>query len=197
MPRLPALLLAAVAAAVPVAALPVVAASPVQAASQQAAAPLNGPTIEAFIESIPAIRLWTDRHQDTARQVAPTVLKPQALAGNPFAMMVEGLRGTAAYSDLDSAVGRHGFENPEDWAGVANRVTKALGVMALDRQGADNPLRAAERELDTNPDITPQDRTMLKGLLLAVSMFAQAPKEDVQAVTPYTDQIVAALQQRL
>lgn len=193
-----AFILAAAALAVPsgVAGL---APAPAVAASEQAVArtPLNAPTIEAFIDTIPAIRRWTEAHQDQARDVAPQVLKGGALAGNPFARLVEGLRGTAAYEDLDSTVGRHGFQGPEDWAGVANRVTKALGVLAMNRDAPNNPIKAAERELESNPDIAPEDRTMLKGLLLAVSLFADAPKEDVQAVSPYTDRIVAALQQPL
>lgn len=197
MPRLTAALaFAALAAAVP-AAVVATAPAPAAAAQEQAATPLNAPTIEAFIDTIPAIRKWTETYQDQAREVAPTVLKGGALAGNPFARLIDGLRGTAAYDDLDSTVGRHGFQGPEDWAGVANRVTKALGVLAMNRDGRNNPIEAAERELETNPDIAPEDRTMLKGLLLAVSLFAQAPKEDVQAVSPYTDRIVAALQQPL
>lgn len=191
------LLLAAAVTAVPVAAMTIAAPAPAHAASEQAAAPLNAPTIEAFIDSIPAVRQWTDVHQQTAREVAPTVLRGGALAGNPFARLVEGMRGTPAYDDLDAAIGAHGFTNPEDWAGVANRVTKALGVLAMNRDNPDNPIKAAEREIETNPDIAPEDRTMLKGLLLAVSLFASAPKEDVQAVSPYTDRIVAALQQEM
>ena len=195
MPRLTAALaLAALAVAVP-ATVVATAPAPAVAAQSQAGTPLNAPTIEAFIDTIPAIRKWTEIHQDQAREVAPSVLKGGALTGNPFARLIDGLRGTAAYDDLDTTVGRHGFQGPEDWAGVANRVTKALGVLAMNRDAEDNPIAAAGRELESNPDIAPEDRTMLKGLLLAVSLFAQAPKEDVQAVSPYTDRIITALRQ--
>lgn len=154
---------------------------------------LNDRTMQAFVDSIPAMRLWTEQHDEAARAVAPKVLKPSALSGNPFGLIVDELRGTDAYAAMDVAVARHGFETPEDWAGVANRVTKALGVLASRTDEADNALAQAERELETNPEIAAEDRMKLKGLLMALTLFANAPQSDVAVVEPYSQRIVEAL----
>jgi hypothetical protein len=166
-------------------------ASPAVATEQRAA--LDARTMDAFVASIPAMRAWTEQHDDAARAVAPKVLKPSALAGNPFAMIVTELRGTEAYSAMDTAVARHGFETPEDWAGVANRVTKALGVLASRTDEAENAMTQAQREIQSNPNLSDQDRMTLQGMLMAVSLFANAPQEDVAAVEPYSQRIIDAL----
>lgn len=199
MPSLRRLSLALFAAAVAVTgALPHPGAAPAPAAAQEARpGPLSDPTIEAFIATIPAVRLWTDQHADAARAAAPELLKPSALGGNIFGEAVKLLRGSPAYDDLTLAVGRHGFEDPESWAGVANRVTKALGVLAIQRDDANNPLAQAEREIAENPNLSGEERMKLKGMLMALSLFATAPEADVTAVAPYSGDIIAALREPL
>ncbi|WP_404383484.1 hypothetical protein [Caenispirillum salinarum] len=162
-------------------------------AAQEERAALTDRTMEAFVASIPAMRAWTEQHDDAARAVAPKVLKPSVLSGNPFALVVEELRGSDAYTAMGATVGRHGFDTPEAWAGVANRVTKALGVLASRTDQADNALAEAQREIETNPRITAEDRMKLKGLLMALSLFANAPEADVAVVAPYSGRIVEAL----
>lgn len=103
--------------------------TPARAETEQAQA-LNKRTLDAFVASIPAVRAWTEQHEKAARTAAPKVLNPSALLGNPFGLLVKELEGTDAYAAMDIAVSRHGFDTPEAWADVANRVTKALGVLA-------------------------------------------------------------------
>lgn len=193
--RLAALALLAAAPLAAAAVLPSTAA-PAQAAGAEAAvtaAPLTAPTMEAFVDSIPAVRAWTDTHADAARAVAPELLKSGGLASNPFLAAITALEGSPAHAALGQAVGRHGFQNPADWAGVANRVVKALGVLATQRDDPANPLAQAEQEVESNPHLSAEDRMKLKGLLMALTLFANAPQEDVQAVEPFSQDIVAAL----
>lgn len=176
--------------------LPAGAAEPM-AAEHRAAAPLTALAVESFIATIPAVRLWTDQHAETARAVAPELLTPAALNGNIFHAAVRLIEGTPAHDDLTLAVRRHGFGTADAWAEVANRVTRALGVLAAGRDDAGSPLSEATRAIDDNARLTDAERIRLKGLLMALTLFADAPQADVAAVSPYSGAIVEALRRPL
>lgn len=165
--------------------------------SVQDVQPLTSDSMEAFIASIPTMRMWTDQYNAVARVVAPKVLNPSVLSGNPFALIVAELRGSDAYDAMNTAVAQHGFETPEAWASVADRVTKALGVLAGRSDEAASALALAQRGIEDNPGIPDDERMKLKGLLMALNLFANAPRSDVAAVAPYTQRIIEALRASL
>lgn len=117
--------------------------------------------------------------------------------GNPFGLLVKELEGTDAYAAMDIAVSRHGFDTPEALGGRGESRDQGAWRARRRTDAADNALTQALAEIETNPDISAEDRVKLKGLLMAVSLFANAPQSDVAAVEPYSQQIIRALRQPL
>lgn len=103
------------------------------------------------------------------------------------------VRGHPAYDKLAGVVKRYGFNTPELWAQVGDRIFRAWMAIEMDTQesGTNQEMMDALAELENNPDIPQaqkeQMKAMLGGTLLAMQQASNAPQADVNAVRPHVD----------
>ncbi|TVR79542.1 MAG: hypothetical protein EA405_12640 [Rhodospirillales bacterium] len=160
-----------------------------------AKADLAADQVERFIASVaPVTAVIRDHPQDLDALSEAIRRAPQPHRLAPFAAAVKQLRSTPAHAALKNAVAGRGFADPEEWAEVADRITRAYATLHLSgqRDALMRRLDQARRAVENNPRLSASDKEALLAELSAGAMIVdrlQAPEADTRAVEPYLDRL--------
>ena len=92
----------------------------------QAQAALSEDQVTSFIATFPAIRAVGENY---AKQVGGD-------PANPYGAAMAQIKASRGYEEFAAAIEKQGFDDIEQWAAVANRVTLAYAAIKLEAQGA-------------------------------------------------------------
>jgi len=144
---------------------------------------LTAPIVEAFLTSMPAIASVADTYADQ-------VPKGDGALGELAGMAVSAKAKTV----LDATVKPHGFGDYKTWVIVAQNVMATfVHIKAGDAQVQ---MSAAMAALQNNPNLTPQQKSMLSAQMgqANTAMTAQRPSDgNIAVVTPLMAKIEATM----
>ncbi len=123
----------------------------------QGQGPLTADQVGAFIASHAALRAMQEKY---AAEFSGAN-KPGA--ANPFGAVMASIKASQGYDEFETAIEKHGFDNVEQWAVVANRVTMAYMAIAMEAQGAQMKaqLDQARKQLEADTTMPPEQKKMM------------------------------------
>ena len=158
-----------------------------------------GATAQAQSETPPIGTLTPDAVENLVTSFAAVQAKAEALRaqydvpedGTVAAQWWAWARVGEAKSELDASVSVHGFTDFETWLRTLSIVAQAY---AFAREGAalDAKMAEALQRIESDPDISAsQKEMMIQQLQHSVEAIAgiRPPRENVEAVSPYIDQL--------
>lgn len=155
----------------------------VPASAQMPQVTLTAATVEAFIASFDDVKATSD--QLKAEYGVPGVSRDVTSSWAAW-LSVGGALGT-----LNGVVQAHGFDNFLSWVQVLSSVGMAYGF-AKDGGQMDASMADAIKQIQDNPDMSDAQKQMMMQRIQA-SMGAVAAirpsQENIDAVTPYVDQL--------
>jgi hypothetical protein len=165
------------------------------------AAPLTDEQITGFAASLPEVEALVEEHEaaggvswnDEALQPRPGQIWA------PMSGAVGEMQSMPYYDDFLAIIGEHGFDDADEWGAIGDRITRAMMALQLAQEDPEfeADMAAALEELEANPDLTPEQKAMMREALGAamqvVQTAADAPAEDVEAVRPHMDAIMVAM----
>lgn len=165
------------------------------------AAALKTSEIEGFIASLSELQSLSKKHEDLEKWTANAGARSRGAPGaevNWMADSIAAIEGHPVYREFEEVVGSHGFESPEHWAEVGDRVLKAFFAATMDQQAPamKAQMEQAMREIENNTSLTPEQKQIMKetmgSSMAQVSAMSDAPSADVEAVRPYMDRLQRA-----
>lgn len=165
------------------------------AAPAASRADLTPDAVERFMATVAPVSELVAEHRRPLRHLARAMARaPQPHRSTLFTDAIGRTRAAPARHALAVIVAEHGFDSPEAWARVADRVVVAYAALRLgaQRDSLSRGLDRARRAVETNPRLKRQDREVLLAELdsgAAVLDRLRAPEDDIAAVAPH----VAAL----
>lgn len=160
---------------------------------------LAGVMTQAHAEAPPKGTLTSDAVENLLASFAEVQAKAEALRarydvsedGTVAARWWAWARVDEAKSELNDSVSAYGFTDFETWLRTLSIVAQAY---AFAREGAalDAKMADALERIENDPDISPsQKEMMIQQLQHSVEAIAgiRPPRENVEAVTPYIDQL--------
>ena len=163
------------------------------------AAGLDDAIIESYLSSLKDIRPI----MDDAEVIEPDSEHADYNASNRgfgstyprSSSMAEELRKhPPTYRKFSAIVERYGFESLEEWEQVGNRISAAY--MAINMEGLPAfDTSAMESYMPSMEDLPAADQEYMRNMMESSAMFNRAarhaPTQDIEAVRPYTDEIMA------
>jgi hypothetical protein len=153
----------------------------------QTGAPLTEDQVASFISTYPALRALGDKYA-------------AAGAGGPsaFGAVMGQIKASQGYDEFAAVIKKHGFDDVEQWAEVANRVTMAYAALMMEDQSAQmkTQLEATRKQIEADTNMSPeQKKAVLKQLDASAGAMTGLPvsEADKAAVRPHR----AALQQAM
>lgn len=166
------------------------------AGALQAQPALTEAQVRGFIASLPDVTPLGGRYLrlDPAAAVLNLRQVPR-----PMARAVDRMIGHDVYADMRDVVGFHGFTSPEAWAQVGDRVLHAFVALQLEGEEARlrREMRAALRQIDANPELSPDQRRVMKEIMAdalgGMQIVMQATPADMAAVRPHQQRLRRAM----
>lgn len=157
-------------------------------------APLTTSQIEAFIASIPDVQRWAMAQDGPMRELTERRFGAGTLAATPFAVGLQQIQGTQAYDQLTDTVRGHGFTEPEMWAATADRVIRALAALQMEESGpTPDQLDQTRRKVLNDPTLSAAEKEQILSSVGMATAMQTAPTEDVEAVSPFAEQLAETL----
>ncbi|WP_404383486.1 hypothetical protein [Caenispirillum salinarum] len=157
-------------------------------------APLTGSDIEAFMASIPDVQTWAMRQDAETRALTERRFDAETLAAEPFSVGLQRIQGSQAYDELTDTIRAHGFTEPEQWAVTADRVIRALAALQMEESGpTPDQLDQTRRQVLNNPNLSAAEKEQILASVGMATAVRNVPEGDLQAVTPYAEQLAEAL----
>lgn len=156
--------------------------------------PLTDSDIESFMASIPDVQTWAMRQDEDTRALTERRFDAETLAAEPFSVGLQRIQGTQAYDELTDTIRAHGFTEPEQWATTADRVIRALAALQMEKSGpTPDQLDQTRRQVLNNPNLSAAEKEQILASVGMATAMRNAPEEDLEAVTPYAEQLAEAL----
>lgn len=154
---------------------------------------LSDDNIRAFIASMKDAQTLSDKYEGTDQwpDTDSEDMKSMPDMSRLFSDGVEKMKDYPAYDQFEDMVENHGFDSPEQWALVGDRVFHAM--MAIEMKG-ENPnmsqdMADAMAEIENNPDMTAEQKAQMKAMMSGamgmVKSATNAPQADINAVRPH------------
>lgn len=131
---------------------------------------LTGNTIESFIASLQDMEAVFEDSGEEVSKHPPTQ------------------RGLSAVAK------RHGFSNLDEWASAGDRIYTAYMAISMEGQPAmdESGMESYMASLEQLPEEERNNiRTMMESAIESNKTIRNAPREDIEAVRPYIDEITA------
>ena len=160
---------------------------------------LTEPQVLGFIASIEATEAFSAA-ADRPGLSASAAAKSLRSTTNPLTTAVIRLRGQDAHDDLREIIRYHGFGSPEGWALVGDRVLHAFQALQMEREASTlhGEMQQSLREIDRNPNLSPEQRRMMRDLLSKtlsdMQIVMRAPQADIEAVRPHLARLRRAIE---
>jgi hypothetical protein len=162
---------------------------------------LSDNTIRAFIDSMRDAQTLQEEYEGTDQWPDMTNEDMESMPdmSRLFSEGVEKMKDYPAYDQFENMVEKHGFDSPEDWALVGDRVFQAM--MAIEMKGK-NPnmgqdMSDAMANIDNNPDMSAEQKAQMKammsGVMGMVKSATNASPADIKAVRPHMDALRAVM----
>lgn len=164
----------------------------------QSGAPLQEEEVRRFLATLPALEELGERHADTGLQDAE--IDPEA-GFAPMAAALSELRGHEAYGEFQSIVHGEGFDDEDRWAEVGDRTLRAYMALQLTEEhpGMLDELQGALEQLDSNPDMSDEQRAMMVEMLGPAVALARSiedvPEDDLRVTEALRPEIDAVVEQ--
>ncbi len=101
-------------------------------------------------------------------------------------------------ADCKNIIEANGF-NAQTWTTTSGRVLKAFVSIAMEQDPSSGmaEIKAALAQMEADPDMSPEQKAMVKeqmqSVMLTAKAMMQAPQADVDAVRPYFEKFNAAV----
>ena len=172
------------------------------AATQAHSRPLNDDDVEAIIATMEEMDtvLGDDEQKGPEDQIEDERDGRSTDISRFFSGLVEEIeKHPPTKEKLASMVQRHGFKDPEEWAAVGDRVYAAYAASQMEGQPAmtQDDIDRYMARIEDSPMPEAQKTRMrnnMENMLAANRAFHNVPDEDIQAVRPYAEEIIRALQ---
>ncbi len=147
--------------------------------------------VRGFLNSMKELEVLSKNYDEPV--IADDVVSMEDAATRmmaPFSSGLEQMRGHAAYGQMLDIVRDNGFSGAEHWAGVGDRVMRAVLALTMEANmsGADAKIASALRELEAS-DLPEDQKTMMRNMMQTgnqmLQTFSDVPAADKAAVTPY------------
>lgn len=159
-------------------------------------APLTSADIEAFMASIPDVRNWAKRQDDATRTMTERRFDADTMATEPFEVGLQRIEGSPAYDELAGTIRAHGFMEPGQWAVTADRIIRALAALQREESGpTPDQLDQTRRQVLNNPNLSAAEKEEILSSVGMATAMRTAPEKDLEAITPYAEQLAQALSQ--
>jgi len=160
------------------------------------AEPLQQLSVEAYVNSLEAVRQLGERMQAEGRQ---DFLQQEVLPNGdePFDPHQRGVKLLARessddYRELSEVVRQHGFTSAESWARVGDRVVLAYGAIKAEAESPEILQMASQMEaMDPQMlELLPPDvRRQMDQALAIARAIAAVPQADREQVRPFVGQL--------
>lgn len=114
---------------------------------------------------------------------------------NWMSASIAAIKGHPAYDEFEEIAEDHGFSSPEEWGEVGDRVLKAFMAASMDANAREMQAQMEEtlRELENNPDISPEQKQMMRDSMgsgmAQFKAMTDAPAADIEAVKPFLPEL--------
>jgi hypothetical protein len=161
----------------------------------QGQGPLTADQVTAFIASHAALRAMQEKY------AAEFSGANNPNAANPFGAVMASIKASQGYDEFETAIEKQGFDDIEEWAAVANRVTMAFMAISLEAQGAQMKaqLDQARKQLEANTSMPPeQKKMMLQQMEASAGMMTglNVSEADKAAVRPRLGELERVMNRR-
>lgn len=161
--------------------------------------PLSDSDIQRFIDSMPEMRAIAEKHEPEFRKYRSEFARdPKTNSEAPFSNALAGVRSSPAYSDVDAAARRYGFEGAADWGRKADRISRAYIALEVERRRPEIEagMAAMRMMIESNSRFSAeQKRSMLAQLQQGAALMQgwEAPEADKAMVTRHRPELETAL----
>ncbi|OEU66225.1 MAG: hypothetical protein BA863_09300 [Desulfovibrio sp. S3730MH75] len=162
------------------------------ASMASATAPLTSNEIERVIVVMEKLEPYMDQMEKE--------MEEQAM-NDPFNSDMLSEQSSLIYNysaDCKNIIESNGF-NEQTWPTTSGRVLKAFVSIAMEQEPSNGmaEIKAALAQMEADPNMSPEQKTMMKEQMKSVMQTAkammQAPQADVDAVRPYFEKLTAAV----
>lgn len=160
----------------------------------QGQAPLTADQVTAFIASHAALRAMQEKY------VAEFSGANNPNAANPFGAVMASIKASQGYDEFEAAIEKQGFDDVEEWAAVANRVTMAYMAIGMEAQRAQMKaqLDQTRKQLEADTTMPPEQKKMLlRQLEASAGMMTglNVSEADKAAIRPHLDALERVMNQ--
>ena len=156
------------------------------------ASALTPASIEAYIDSLPAVRQLGEKLQSEGKQsfLEREITPRSGELFDPHSRGVKALQRESAgdYAELSRIVRQQGFTSAESWALTGDRVVLAYGAIKAEAESPEI-LQLAQQMQGMDPQmlqlVPPQMRQQMEQAVSIARTLAQVPQADRHNVQPY------------
>jgi hypothetical protein len=156
------------------------------------ASALTPASIEAYINSLPAVRQLGEKLQSEGKQsfLEREITPRNGERFDPHSRGVKALQRESAgdYAELSRIVRQQGFTSAESWALTGDRVVLAYGAIKAEAESPE-VLQLAQQMQGMDPQmlqlVPPQMRRQMEQAVSIARTLAQVPAADRHQVQPY------------
>lgn len=164
------------------------------------AEPLKNAQIDGFINSLAELQALGEKYEGTQEWTMNNGAGSMGNsgAGNWMADSISTMKGHEIYREFETIVASHGFSSPEQWGQVGDRILKAVMALSMGQHasGMEQQMEEALRELENNPNLTPEQKQMMKRSMTSglsqMKSLSDAPPADIEAVRPHMEKLEQA-----
>ena len=144
---------------------------------------LDADTIDRWAASMEEFKGWDDRSLDEDEDIDMDMNME-----DPLDFETSMARAARENPEMRRIIRRHGFSNGDEWANVGSRIMRAYSAIMMDQEAPemDREMQQQMRELENNPNISEQQKAMIRQQMQAaqgmMQQMSDAPAEDIQAV---------------
>ena len=158
--------------------------------------PLGEETISRFLASLEQMQSLGQNYSASEWGDGPGFgAASKSAEMNLMADAVAAMKGHEIYGEMERITREHGFDSPEQWSVVGDRILKAYSAAMLEAEqpGARDRMSEAMQELENAQNLSPQQKEMMMqamgNAVARVRSLTDAPPADIQAIRPHMAEI--------
>lgn len=158
---------------------------------------LTSKTVRNFIDSIKGLEQLSKKYEDDksfASGGGKSMDETMQMIQSPFSTAATEMKASQAYKEYLNVIKRHGFDTPEQWSQVGNRIYYAIAAVQMEREmpgDIDQQMAQAQEQMRASGMSAEQQKMMMDMMAASrqvMQQFKNVPQADRDVVKPFIEE---------